>query len=112
VLINQIKKTLKCDHVTMIVPATNTDSIADELANVGAWLLRNNQSLNVVKSAEMVVSTRWTRDLVLPPCPWSLESRVDTLLLLGVVVDSHLLFHPMLLKPLPKLPSPYTPSRS
>jgi len=79
------------DDATLIVPASNTSSIPDELANVEAWSRRNNQALNRSKTAEMVVSCRWTRGLVLPPLLDGV-SRADTLLLLGVVLDKHLLF--------------------
>lgn len=79
------------DDVTLIVPASNTASIQAELANVEAWSLRNNQSLNIAKTSELVVSRRWTRGLILPPLTAGL-ARVDTLLLLGVVIDRHLLF--------------------
>jgi len=79
------------DDVTMIVPASNFSSIPAELENVGDWSRMNNQSLNVAKSTEMVVSSRWTRDLVQPP-PIPGVARVDTLLLFGVVIDRYLLF--------------------
>ena len=79
------------DDVTMLIPASNSSSIPAELENVGDWSRMSNQSLSVAKSAEMVVSSRWISDLVQPP-PVPGVARVDTLLLLGVVIDRHLLF--------------------
>src|SRR6266851_814830 len=79
------------DDATLIVSASNTSSIAAELGNVALWSGINNQSLNITKSCELIVSLRWTRGLVLPPPSGDLV-RVPTLLLLGVLIDSHLLF--------------------
>ncbi len=53
------------DGVTLIVPASNSSTIQAELANVGAWSCRNNQSLNRVKCAELVVSRLWTFGVVI-----------------------------------------------
>ena len=96
------------DDVTLVIPASNTSTIQTELDNVAAWNARNNQSLNISKTAELVVSRRWTRGLVMPPLKPGL-ARVETLLLLGVVIDRHLLFAPTSPGPCPRRPSPCMP---
>src|SRR6266581_8441469 len=87
------------DDATLVVPASNTSSIAAELANVAAWSALNNQTLNVSKTSELVVSLRWTRGLVLPPLTRDMVP-VTTLLLLGVLLDIHLSFAPHVAKTL------------
>ena len=87
------------DDATLVVPASNTSSIAAELANVAGWSALNNQTLNISKTSELIVSLRWTRGLALPP-PTGDMIRVTTLLLLGVLLDSHLLFAPHVAKTL------------
>jgi len=74
-----------------IIPASNSPSIPAEQENVEAWARNNNQSLNLDKTAELMVSLRWTRHLSLP-APLPGMTRVETLTLLGVVLDRHLLF--------------------
>ena len=87
------------DDGTLVVPASNTLSIPSELANVLTWAGDNNQSLNISKSSELIISRRWTRGFVEPP-PSLGVSRVDSLLLLGVLLDRHLLFSPHVSKTL------------
>src|SRR6266496_1607920 len=55
------------DDATLVVRASNTSSIAAELANVAGWSALNNQTLNISRTSELIVSLRWTRGLVLPP---------------------------------------------
>jgi len=44
------------DDVTMVIPASNSTSIPAELENVEAWSRKNNQSLNLAKTTELMVS--------------------------------------------------------
>jgi len=87
------------DDGTLVVPASNSSSIPTELANVATWSGLNNQTLNISKSTELIVSRRWTRGLVQPP-PTAGVTRADTLLLLGVLLDNHLSFAPHVSKTL------------
>ena len=87
------------DDATLVVPASNTLSIPSELSNVASWSGLNNQTLNVSKSSEIIVSRRWTRGFTLPP-PTEGVARADTLLLLGVLLDNHLSFNPHVSKTL------------
>ena len=74
------------DDVTMVVPASNSASIPVELASVDAWSAKNNQFQNVAKTAELVISCRWARNIhISPPIPEM--ARLETILLLGVVLD-------------------------
>ena len=51
-----------------IIPASNSQLCADEIAQVEKWARENNLSLNRTKSVEIVfVSPRSKRDLVIPP---------------------------------------------
>jgi len=74
------------DDATLIVPASNRSTIPDELAHIAAWSYSNNQSLNITKSSELIVSRRWARGYYAPPLLPGIP-RVDNLLLLGVVLD-------------------------
>ncbi len=87
------------DDASLVVPASNSSTIATELANVADWSRINNQTLNITKSSELIISLRWTRGLVLPP-PLPDIPRVNNLLLLGVTLDNHLLFAPHVTKTL------------
>jgi len=81
------------DDATLIFPASNRSTIPDELARIAAWSYFNNQSPNIMKSSELIVARRWTRGYHGPPLLPGIP-RVDNLLLLGVVLDSHFTFSP------------------
>ena len=47
--------------VYLLVPASNTLRIAEELAGIDHWCLTNNQKLNVSKSAELIMRRKGCR---------------------------------------------------
>ena len=53
----------------MIVPASHSHTISDDLDNVSAWAAANNLSLNVNKSCEMIVRRPCLaiNDPIIPP---------------------------------------------
>jgi len=50
----------------IVIPAFNSSSIPAELENLEALSQRTNQSLILAKTAELMVSLKWTRHLFLP----------------------------------------------
>ena len=73
------------DDTYLIIPASNSQSCADEIAPVEKWARENNLSLNRTKSVEIVfVSPRSKRDLVIPPPAVPEIGRVESLKVLGV----------------------------
>ena len=60
----------KCaDDTYLIMPASHSHTISDELDNVSAWAVANNLSLNVNKSCEMIVRRPCLaiNDPIIPP---------------------------------------------
>ena len=82
------------DDVTLVVPASNSSSIPLELANINDWCKLNNQSLNLSKTAELIITRRHSRSTLAPPPLLPGVKRVDNLNLLGVILDSQLSFSP------------------
>ena len=77
------------DDTYLIIPASNSQSCADEIAQVEQWARENNLSLNRTKSVEIVfVSLRSQRDLVIPPPAVPEIERVESLKALGVTFTS------------------------
>ena len=71
------------DDVYLLVPASNTSRIAEELAGIDHWCLTNNQKLNVSKSAEPIMRRKGCRAPIdSPPAPGI--GRVTSLLALVV----------------------------
>ena len=55
------------DDTYLIIPASNVQTIAAEIANVEAWAAANNLTLNRLKSVEIVfVTPRSRRDVTIP----------------------------------------------
>lgn len=76
------------DDMYLIVPASNTSSIKQELDNIASWASECNLKLNQSKSAEMII--RKPRSKV--PCPPLLNTlpRVESLKVLGVTLQYNL----------------------
>lgn len=79
------------DDTYLIVPACNTDTSCGELEHIREWANRNNLTLNRTKTKEILfrANVRLGGDIQLPaPCP-DIE-RVDSLVVLGVVINDRL----------------------
>ena len=96
------------DDVYLLVPASNTSRIAEELAGIDHWCLTNNQKLNVSKSAELIMRRKGCRAPIDPP-PTPGIGRVTSLLMLGVVIEKTLAFLPISLAPLAVRANPFMP---
>jgi hypothetical protein len=78
------------DDTYLIIPASNLQSRAVEVANIEAWARTNNLRLNCTKSSEIVfVDNKRKRQVQLPP-PMSGIVRVTSLKILGVTVSNGL----------------------
>ena len=77
------------DDTYLIIPASNTDTSAEELAHVQSWASCNNLQLNCKKSQEIIFQSTQKKPLQLPlPCPGI--TRVNSLSALGVVINNRL----------------------
>ena len=78
------------DDTYLVIPACNVDSRNKEIANIGAWSLANNLTLNESKSVEIII--RYNRKRRRPPSPPMLLSiaRVTSLKILGVTFTDKL----------------------
>ena len=85
-------KVLKyADDSYLLVPSCNSNSIPDELMQIGAWADSNNLKLNNSKSQELVVCKKGTDHKSWPP-PTPGIQRVQALEVLGVFMQSDLSF--------------------
>ena len=76
------------DDTYLIIPATNVDSCAVEIAHVEDWALLNNLRLNQTKSAEIVfVAPLSKRVNVIPPPAVPEVACVESIKILGVTVS-------------------------
>lgn len=77
------------DDTYLIVPANNSNTISDELQNIGEWSRRNNLHLNKQKSHEIIFSNRRPNPAITTPPPL-IDGiiRVATLKCLGVTLSS------------------------
>jgi hypothetical protein len=76
------------DDAYLVVPASNTSTIPDELQHHSNWAAECNLKLNMTKTSEIVFCNR----KVTPPAPHPGVERVDSLKVLGVIVDNKLTF--------------------
>ena len=79
------------DDTYLIIPASNSSTVAAELNSIERWAERNNLKLNVSKSQEMIIyasSHANTKNLSIDSTPGI--DRVQTLKILGVLVTSNL----------------------
>jgi len=82
----------------MIVPASNTSTIPLEMAGVQAWATKNNQAINVTKSAEIIRKRKNGSKLVTPP-PTDSIARVETLKVFGIILEPNLSFRAHVARP-------------
>jgi len=76
------------DDGYLVVPASNASSIPSELQHHSAWASQRNLKLNIAKTAEIVFVRRRGK----APLPTPGINRVNSLKILGVLVDDHLTF--------------------
>lgn len=77
------------DDTYLIIPASNTDTRAEELTHVQTWASRNNLQLNCKKSQEIIFQSTQKKPLQIPPpCPGI--ARVNSLSALGVIINNRL----------------------
>ena len=72
----------------LVIPASNATSISSELQHHAAWASQRNLKLNISKTAEIVFVRRRGK----APLPTPGINRVNSLKILGVLVDDHLTF--------------------
>jgi hypothetical protein len=83
-------KTCKyADDVYLIVPASNSNTVPGELANIDTWATANNLRLNPTKSSEIIFKRQ--RSKVAEPAPTPGLARVSSLKILGVTLQSNML---------------------
>ena len=76
------------DDTYLIIPAFNFRTCAAEIAHIEDWALKNNLTLNRVKSMEIVfVSPRSRRDVTVPPPAVPGIVRTESLKVLGVTLN-------------------------
>ena len=76
------------DDTYLIIPESNLNSRASEIAHVEQWAMRNNLRLNRTKSVEIVfVPPRSGRAIVLPPPDVPGFVRVEAIKALGVTIS-------------------------
>ena len=76
------------DDTYLIIPASNVQTIAAEIANVEARAAANNLTLNRLKSVEIVfVTPRSRRDVTIPSPAVSGFQRVESIKVLGVTLS-------------------------
>ena len=77
------------DDCYLVVPSTNSNTVASELENVSLWASKNNLKLNIKKTQEMLVYKKSTPKNCLPP-PIPGVDRNEMLNVLGVTFSKHL----------------------
>lgn len=83
---NQMDK--YADDTYLIIPASNSQSCAAEIAHIEDWAVENNLKLNRAKSVEIVfVSPRCRRATIIPPPSVVRFSRVEAIKVLGVTIS-------------------------
>ena len=76
------------DDAYLIIPASNSASISSELQHHAAWAASCNLKLNPSKTAEIIFTNKRVKE----PQPNSNITRVTSMKILGVLVDSKLTF--------------------
>lgn len=80
------------DDGYLVVPGSNANSIPQELHHHAQWAAQHNLKLNLSKTSEIVFSSKRCRTS--PPPPTQGIVRVNSLKILGVLVDGKLNFQP------------------
>lgn len=76
------------DDTYLIIPASNVESCASEIAHIEDWALNNNLRLNRTKSVEIVfVPPRSRRAIVIPPPAVPGFERVESIKVIGVTIS-------------------------
>ena len=82
------------DDSYLIVPASQSHTIPQELQVIESWSVDNNLMLNTKKSTEIIIRKPGSKDANLPPPPIQGIHRVSQMVVLGVTVQDHLSFKP------------------
>ena len=80
--------------LNLIVPASQSHTIQNELQAIESWSQDNNLTLNTKKSTEIIIYRPKSRNANLPPPPIPGIQRVDQMVVLGVTVQNQLSFKP------------------
>jgi hypothetical protein len=91
-LLNKLFK--YADDTYLIVPASQSHTIQNELQAIESWSQDNNLTLNTKKSTEIIIRRPKSRNANLPPPPIPGIQRVDQMVVLGVTVQNQLSFKP------------------
>lgn len=81
------------DDTYLLVPASNSILIPQEIDNVSYWAEANNLKLNTSKSLEMIIRLPNRKHLSIPP-PQRYIARVESITVLGVSFTNTLNFSP------------------
>jgi len=81
------------DDTYLLVPATNTQTIPQELQHIDDWAKENNLKLNNSKAQEMIVHQPRRGRLITNPAATPSIKRVEKINILGVTVSHTLTFH-------------------
>ena len=82
------------DDTYLIVPASLSHTIEQELKSIADWAAANNLTLNTKKSTEIIIFKPKSNNANLPPPPIPGIQRVDQLVVLGVTIHERLSFKP------------------
>ena len=77
------------DDTYLMVPSVNTASISVEMEHIANWALNNNLTLNASKTRELIVQRPKGRGCVTIPSPTACIKRVESLCVLGVILQSN-----------------------
>ena len=91
-LLNKLFK--YADDTYLIVPASQSHTIPNELHAIDSWSQNNNLKLNTKQSTEIIIRKPESRNANLPPPPIPGIQRVDQMVVQGVIVQNHLSFKP------------------
>ena len=82
------------DDITLVVPAGNYYTVAQELEHVCSWAEENNLKLNKSKSREIIIYRTNVKNLTIKlPLPHENITRVKNLKILGVEFDERMNFN-------------------
>ena len=77
------------DDGYLIVPASQEDSIDSEIDHIGEWAKSNNLRLNPAKSTEIIIYSKGSTSIIMPP-PHPSIRRVTNIKILGVRFNNNL----------------------
>ena len=80
------------DDSYLIITSANSKQVRDEIDHIAIWAEANNLKLNKTKTQELIVRKRGCRNAPVVPDPLEGVTRVETLKVLGVLLQGDLTF--------------------